>query len=129
MKAIDTNVLVRFLVGDDPRQAQAARHLIETTPVWLPKTVVLETEWVLRHAYGFGPEAVIGALVRFCGLPQVAVEDEDAVAQALTWSAAGLDLADALRLASSPAAEAFCTFDRKLATRARRAGAISVEAL
>lgn len=129
MKAIDTNVLVRFLVQDDQRQAEAARRLIERDSIWLPKTVLLETEWVLRHAYGFRPRAVAEAQSKVCGLPRVAVEDEDAVIQALTWLARGLDFADARHLASSQSAESFCTFDKKLVTGARHAGAMPIEHL
>ena len=129
MKAADTNVLVRLLVRDDARQAQAARDLIEGNAIWLPKTVLLETEWVLRHAYGFDRAAVAHALGKVCGLPQVTVEDPPAVAQALSWLSEGLDFADALHLASSQAAETFCTFDRRLASRARRAGQVPVQAI
>ena len=51
MIAIDTNVVVRFLVNDDPEQAQRARRLIESEDVFLSTTALLETEWVLRVAY------------------------------------------------------------------------------
>lgn len=71
MKAIDTNVLVRLLVRDGKRQSEAARRFVEGNAVWLPKTVLLEAEWVLRHAYGFGPAAVAEALTKVCGLAQV----------------------------------------------------------
>ncbi|MFH1568027.1 MAG: type II toxin-antitoxin system VapC family toxin [Gemmatimonadota bacterium] len=126
MKAIDTNVLVRFLVRDDARQAQGARRLIEGGPVWLTKTVLLETEWVLRYAYGLDRDAVAEALIKMCGLPQVVVEDPEAVVQALAWLGEGLDFADALHLASSQAAECFCTFDRRLIARAAKVGQVRV---
>jgi predicted nucleic-acid-binding protein len=127
VRAIDTNVLVRFLVRDDARQARAARQLIENNAVWIPKSVLLETEWVLRHAYGFERDAIAQALSKVCGLPQITVEDSPAVVQALTWLAAGLDFADALHLASSAAAASFCTFDQKLVARARRVCTLPVE--
>ena len=44
MKAIDTNFLVRFLVKDDVRQAQRARKTMESGPLWIPKTMLLETK-------------------------------------------------------------------------------------
>ena len=86
------------------------------------KTVLLETEWVLRAAYGFDRKATMAALRGLAGLPTVRVEDAPAVAQALEWFAAGMDFADALRVASSGEAAKFMTFDRKLAGRAARAG-------
>ena len=53
MIAVDTNVLVRLLTGDDLKQAAAARSLFAAGPIWIAKTVLLETAWVLRSLYGF----------------------------------------------------------------------------
>jgi predicted nucleic acid-binding protein len=58
--AVDTNVVVRLLVRDDETQYQASRALFETQEIFIPDTVVLELEWVLRYAYDFSP-AEIGA--------------------------------------------------------------------
>ena len=49
MLAVDTNVVVRFLTGDEPAQAERARSIFEREAVLLLKTVMLETEWVLRR--------------------------------------------------------------------------------
>lgn len=127
MKGIDTNVLVRFMVTDDAVQARRARVVLENGPVWIPKTVLLETEWVLRYTYGFERVAVNQALGKVCGLPQVVVEDASSVTQALSWHAEGFDFADALHLASSSGARVFYSFDRSLASKAKKAGAILVE--
>jgi len=56
MIAVDTNVLVRFLVRDDRKQAARAAALLRSSSVWISKNVLLETEWVLRSLYGFSPE-------------------------------------------------------------------------
>ena len=49
MIAVDTNILVRYLTNDDAEQAQLAIDLLNGSEhIWLPKTVLLETEWVLR---------------------------------------------------------------------------------
>lgn len=53
MIAVDTNVLVRLLTADDPKQLAAARSLFASDPIWVAKTVLLETGWVLRSLYGF----------------------------------------------------------------------------
>src|SRR5450432_1976866 len=71
MLAIDTNLIVRSLTGDHPKQSAAARALIEAKDVFVCTTVLMETEWVLRSAYGFAPERVAKALAAFLGLPRV----------------------------------------------------------
>jgi predicted nucleic acid-binding protein len=57
MIAVDINVLVRFLVRDDAMQATRAAALTRADEIWVSKTVLLETEWVLRSLYGFSPES------------------------------------------------------------------------
>lgn len=126
MTAIDTNVLVRFLVKDDEKQAQRARALIDQEQILIPKTVLLETEWVLRYTYDLNREAVAEALGKVCGLPQVTVEDPAAVRQALAWHQAGFDFADALHLASCRQAERFCSFDRELIRQAKQTNTMLV---
>jgi predicted nucleic-acid-binding protein len=120
MIAVDTNILVRFLVRDNPTQAARAAALIRANEIWVSKTVLLETEWVLRSLYGFSPESLAGALRALAGLPTMFLEDEVAVAKALHWFKEGLDFADALHLASAGKATQFATFERKLARQARR---------
>ena len=126
MIAVDTNILVRFLVNDDPKQAQRARRLIEEEQIFVPKTVLLETEWVLRYTYEFGREAVAEALGKVCGLVQVTIEDTPAVRQALAWHQEGFDFADGLHLAASRQAERFYSFDQELVRRAKREKTVSV---
>jgi len=49
MLAVDTNLLVRIVANDDPEQVRRATSLFETERIFVPKTVLLETEWVLRY--------------------------------------------------------------------------------
>lgn len=126
MVAVDTNVLVRFLVRDEPKQASRAADLIGSASIWISKTVLLETEWDLRSLYGFGAAAVAKALEALAGLPTVLIEDEPAVARALGWFKNGLDFADALHLASAGTAEKFATLDRKLAMRSKKFTTIEI---
>jgi predicted nucleic-acid-binding protein len=127
--ALDTNVVVRFLTRDDPAQAIRAKALIETGAAFVPRTVVLETEWVLRTIYRFKRDAIAAGLTKLLGLPGVEIEDRPTVARALDWCRQGLDFADALHLASSVQAQAFATFDRALQRKARGiAGAVPVVA-
>ena len=128
MIAIDTNVLVRLLTGDDAAQTRRAAALFEQGDIYIGKTVLLETEWVLRFSYGLGSPAIITALKNVLGLPQVTAEDNLAIADALTLFEGGMDFGDALHLAMSNGDEAFVTFDERLVKRAERAGfALPVE--
>lgn len=120
MKAIDTNVLVRVLTRDDPAQAAVAAEEMRNGPIYVSATVLLETEWVLRHAYRFNREQVGGALLGVVSLDGARIDDEAAVRKALRWHAAGMDLADALHSASAEHAEEFITFDRRFAASAAK---------
>jgi len=126
MLAVDTNVVVRYLVKDDDAQSSRARDILRSGPIFVPLTVVLECEWVLRGLYGFSRSAVIAALEAFCGAPGVAVGEAAAVKRAFRLAERGLDLADALHLAQAHGCEAFVTFDKRLAKRARGSDGIVV---
>ena len=121
MTAADTNVLVRLLTGDDPKQAAAARAVFAAGPIWIAKTVLLETAWVLRSIYGFEEGKVGEALTKLLGLKNVHAEDEASVAAALALTRQGMEFGDALHMSSRPPGAAFVTFDRALARRANRA--------
>jgi len=129
MIAVDTNVLVRLLTGDDPKQAAAARSLFAGGPIWIAKTVLLETGWVLRSLYGFEESAIRDAFTKLLGLKNVHAEDESAVAAALALTAHGIELADAMHLSSRPPGAVFVSFDRSFVRRATRAGSTGVSAL
>lgn len=114
--ALDTNLLVRLLTGDDPEQARRVADLIDASPAcFVPITVVLELEWVLRGAYRLERGAVIAALEGLMAIRQVHLEQEDLVRQALAWHQQGLDFADALHLLRSEGCARFATLDRALA--------------
>jgi predicted nucleic-acid-binding protein len=127
--ALDTDVLVRVVTGDDPTQLPAALATMRAPRLWISKTVLLELEWVLRYAYELDREVIDKTLGKLLGLPNLVAEDRRAVLQARAWFSRGMDFADALHLASSPDAEGFATFDRGLATTARKLGAPKVELL
>lgn len=123
MIAPDTNVFVRIIVRDDSVQAETAmRSLAAQDGVFVAKTVLLEISWVLSRAYGLTRESLLEALHTILGLPNVEVEDEPAVRQAVDWFESGFDFADALHLASATGARQFMTFDGSLRRRARRFG-------
>jgi predicted nucleic acid-binding protein len=121
--AIDTNLIVRYLTGDHPRQSARARAVIDGEDVFVGVSVLLETAWVLRSVYRYADRSLVEALRAFVGLPRVTVENPGSIAQALAWTDAGMDFADALHLASARNCEAFVTFDQGLTKTAHRVGA------
>jgi predicted nucleic acid-binding protein len=128
MLAVDTNLIVRYLTGDHPRQSAKARAVIDGEDIFVSTTVMLETEWVLRSVYNFDSAQVCVALRGFAGLPRVSLEDPALVATALDRTAHGLDFADALHLGRAEDCDAFATFDRQLIRAARAAGYDNVRA-
>jgi predicted nucleic-acid-binding protein len=128
VRAVDTNVLVRFLTDDHPAEAARARELIESGDIFVATSVLLETEWVLRSGYGFKTDPIVRALRGLAGLPGVAMEDPPLVARALDWAQQGLDFADSLHLGRAQGCTAFMSFDRKLAAAAARMSDVKVVA-
>jgi predicted nucleic-acid-binding protein len=122
MIALDTNVLVRFLVEDDPDQAERAASLVERAersgePLLLTQVVACETVWVLDTAYGFRREEISGVLQEVFRARQILLEDEDSLRRALDAYRGGEgDFADCLirERARAAGAEAVATFDRVL---------------
>lgn len=115
--AVDTNVLVRLAVGDDKKQLAAVRRLFQEKRVLILKTVLLETEWVLRSRYDYQASDTSAFFSFLAGLSNVSIEDRNAVETAIAGLDTGLDFADALHAAS--AAEApLLTFDKFFVQRA-----------
>ncbi len=127
MGAVDTNVVIRLLTLDDENQAARAKRLFATHKIFLPKTVLLETEWVLRRLYHFPHGAVITALRGLAALENLQSEDPDAARVALDWADQGIDFADAIHLASSLSAERFATFHKRLKNRAEQLRGVVID--
>ena len=122
MVTFDTNLWVRYLTNDDPVQARRALALLEKSDVvFLPKTVLLELEWVLRAAYKIEAAVIHRSLLQILGLPMVTVESAGQVAAALDFYGRGFDFADALHLAASEGTEALYTFDERFIRKGREA--------
>ncbi|HME83523.1 MAG TPA: type II toxin-antitoxin system VapC family toxin [Roseiarcus sp.] len=119
MLAVDTNIVIRYLVKDDDAQSARARDVVRSGPIFLSPTVVLECEWVLRTLYGFSRSEVVRALEALCGTPDVSVGEAAAVKRAFQLAELGVDFADALHLAQAGDCEAFVTFDKRLARKAK----------
>ena len=123
MRTLDTNVVVRLLIGDDPQQTpiaeQAFLSAIATGGVYLPDVVLAEVAWVLR-GYDLERATRYQLLERLVRTRGVVVDDIDAVIDALEQFSLGGDLADQLILAraSSAAALPVLSFDRRFAASA-----------
>ena len=113
MRAVDTNIVVRYLTGDDPEQAARARSAVDSGEVFAGTTVLLESEWVLRSVYGFSRREVAAALRAFAGLPNVSVQNARLLAESLDRAQSGMDFADALHLGAAARCDAMLTFDRR----------------
>ncbi|MDQ4087349.1 MAG: type II toxin-antitoxin system VapC family toxin [Pseudomonadota bacterium] len=111
MRAVDTNVLIRLLTQDDPEQFAVAKAFVAENEVFIPVTVLLEAEWVLRRSYGFDQRRIAAELRRLSAVPSISVDDLEQVRQALDLVDDGLDFADALHLARSAGCNDFVTFD------------------
>lgn len=121
MIAIDTNVLVRFLVDDDKPQADLAEALIEANQIFLSRTVLLETEWVLRSVYGMTATVLANLFEQLLSAENLVIEGAGNVTRANEWYKMGADFADALHLAASGEARMH-TFDQGFCKAAQTAG-------
>ena len=102
MLGIDTNVLVRFLVRDDPEQFERARRLIKRElgggeTVLISLLVLLETEWVLRSRYNVAKAEIVAALSALLDAVELEFEDEPSVEEAVfIWKDSATEFADCL---------------------------------
>lgn len=124
MISLDTNVIVRVVTADDPDQLTVALEVMRSEGLWLSKTVLLETEWVLRYTYKLSREKVQEIFIRLLGYRNLNAEAPEQVHSALEMYRGGMDFADALHLAASTDADQFVTFDRELALSARKLEAL-----
>lgn len=126
MKDVDTNVLARFFIND-PDDAEAALQKPAAMsalfqPVFVPITVTLEFEWVMRGFYELPRTDIERVFLALCGLENVTVEDREVVLSSLVAYGQGLDFADALHLARYSHCRALVSFDQRLQKRAKAAG-------
>lgn len=123
MPGLDTNVLVRWLVDDDAAQTDRVQVLLESVgansePLFVPATVLLELEWVLRSRYRFEKARVLGAFTALLETHELEFESEAAVERALHFYREGrAEFADCLHAGLCGAADRWpmLTFDKKAA--------------
>jgi predicted nucleic-acid-binding protein len=123
MIALDTNVVLRALIDDeDEEQTAMAAALVTRQRCFVPLTVVLEVEWILRGVMRLPRPVVAEGLSRLVSVENLMVEKVDAVEAALQWFLAGMDFPDALHVATAAHCERFATFDKDMIRQAGRIG-------
>lgn len=102
MAGLDTNVLVRWLVDDDVEQSRLAAECFrmaarQQQPLFVPVTVALELEWVLRSRYRFAKADIQRAFNAMLETRELLFQSEDAIERALhAWRNGNADFADCL---------------------------------
>lgn len=120
MRAVDANVLVRALLLDDAAQGRRAQAFLSSHPIYIPITLILELEWLLRSRYGYSAIVIADAMEKLAVLENAVVGEQAAVIAAAGKLRHGWDFADALHHALAAGCDDFATFDTTLSRRAGR---------
>jgi predicted nucleic-acid-binding protein len=129
MRAIDTNLLVRWITRDDPGQAARADAVL-TTECFVPLTVLVETVWVLNgRGYALDRSVIADLLDRVVATDSISLDHEPAVRWAIGRYRDGADFADMIHLVAASQVARFVTFDRRLARHAGDAPPLPIETL
>ena len=122
MIALDTNVLVRFLIRDDEKQASAANTFLSSLtfekPGFICREVVVELVWILERAYGFPRDRIADVLEQLVATEVLVIEAAGDVAQAAyRYRSGGADFSDLMILAAAGRSQALplYTFNQKAA--------------
>jgi len=121
MIGLDTNVIVRLFVDDDPEQVASARTFVATRctpedPGFIDRVALCESVWVLTAAYGYGRVAVADVIERLLASRDIRLEDHNLVrVAAQSYRVSNVDFADILigHVNLARGCEATATFDRK----------------
>lgn len=124
MIGLDTNVLIRYVVRDDPAQTRLTDNLLDSLtsddPGYVPLIVLVECWWVLDRSYGYPLERRRAFVEALLASQELRVERTDTVRAALRRTHDGADLADAVIAvgATEAGCSAIMTFDRRAARAA-----------
>ncbi len=120
MPALDTSVLVRYLVADNDKQFQTAKSLIESAidneALFITLTVSIELEWVLRSRYDLNKALIISTFNQLLESREIQFQEESSVEVALNlYSDNNSDFADCFHIAVAYSNDMtpLITFDRK----------------
>jgi predicted nucleic-acid-binding protein len=121
MKGVDTNILVRFLVGDDEIQSKKVYKLFKkaeskNNTLFIPLLVVLELIWVLESAYEISREEIVESISDILLMPILEFEHQSAIQQFTHFARNNnYDLSDLIIAysAKEQGCESVFTFDKK----------------
>ena len=120
MISIDTSIVLRYLLKDDPALSPRALEIIAGNDCFVTRAALTEVVYTLESYYR-SPLADVGrALDALLSLQRVMVEDRAVTERAVTWYKAGMDFGDAMIAAASHGAARVETFDRDFARLARK---------
>jgi predicted nucleic-acid-binding protein len=125
LRGIDTNVVVRLLLRDDPAQVEHIDALVAEGDLLVPFTVLIETEWVLRAVYKLDRPGIAALLRSLAIIEGVSVPDRAGLLWACERYAKGADFADMIHLLATESAE-FLTLDRNFVRFAGRSAPCKV---
>lgn len=128
MRAVDTNVLAHYLLNDDPLQSPVATQVL-AQPTYVSDTVLVETAWLLASRYRLGRETLVAVFTELLRLPTVSVSNPTLIAWAIERFGDGADFADMMHVVSSRSADAFLSFETKLAKLAGANTPVPIETL
>ena len=118
MRAVDTNVLVRLLVEDDPAQSRMAEEFIGKG-AWVSHVVLAETLWVMAASYGRSAQQIASSVERLILQSELTLQDAEVVAAALAQfrGSPRVDFSDCLilEIARKAGHLPLGTFDQRLA--------------
>ena len=128
LSAVDTNVVLRYIMLDDPVQSPLAEALMQEGEILLLPTVMLETAWVLRSFYKLTRTEIADVLHALVALENVVVRHRKQMIWAIERFAEGADFPDVVHRVCAPPAKRFVTFDKGLPEDAA-SGLVPVELL
>ena len=122
MISIDTNILLRYALNDNPKLSQRAKEIIEGNVCQIPLLALAEFGFILGSFYEAKPAEIVRSTRTLMQLKTLRFEHESRVLQALAGVVAGVDWFDALLWAAAPAQHEFATLDKKFASKATKLG-------
>ena len=120
MISIDTNILLRYLLKDDPALFPRALDIIAANDCFVSRAALAEVVYTLESYYRSSRAKIGRALDALLSLQRVSIEDGAVTERAVSWYKGGMDFGDAMIAASSHRVARIDTFDRDFARLARK---------
>jgi len=120
MIGIDTNIVLRYLLKDDPALSPRALEIIAANDCFVTRAALTEVVYTLESYYRSSRADIGRALDALLSLQRVSIEDRAVTERAVSWYKGGMDFGDAMIAASSHGSARVETFDRDFARLARK---------